>query len=369
MTFGRRRMAVDRRQALALLGAAVSSACAAACDPAKPPLAAPNVAPGAEPPLELDPIVGIVPAAGLKWLIEARARELLASPALIPAVALLLPEARFDAFAMHYGGVDLREVKDLAVAAYPEATLALARVPIEPGRVEAAFSARAVTVEGRAASRGVTRLWGSVGQDREQIAIFGRDAVGLEHGHLGPLRAAIYFAERRLARAAPALAAEPLNEAARAIGSAPLRAFAPGPFEERLVAGPRRAPESHDGRSLAAVWPAMLDGAARPGPSNGAAAGNDAPAERSSSALRLALLLTGAWGSDAAAAGQRLKAAFDVLASDPLGRLSGVDHPLEAARVTTADGALRLDVTLDAMALARGLYNATTATIGEVMAY
>jgi hypothetical protein len=344
--------ALGRREALALLGAALSAACGAG---SQPPAASASPSEN-DPPLEIDPVVRIVPAAALRWLIEARPRELLANPALIPAIALLVPEARFNAFAAGHGGVDLRQVQELVIAAYPESTLAVARVPVDPGRVEVAFGGRAVAVEGRAASRGVTRLWGSIGNDREQVAIFGHSAVGLERGrkaadpgeagHLAsPLRAAIYFAEKRLARAAPALAALPLAEAAQKLGSAPLRAFAPGPFE--------------------GAWAKGLGGLLGATTAVAAGAWPTAPA----TAVRVEVVLTGAWGSDAEAAGQRLKAAFDVLASDPLGRLSRVDHPLDGPRVSAAPGELRLAVTLDAIALARGLNDVTSATVAEVMAY
>jgi hypothetical protein len=308
-------------------------------------------APPLEPSLHLEPIVDIVPAAGLTWLVEARLREVLANPDLIPAVALLVPESGFDSFAAHHGGIDLRETTEFVVASYPEALLALAQVPLDPGRVEAAFTARALTVEGRASNHGVTRLWGSVGGGREQVAIFGRQAVALEHGHLGPLRAAVYFSEGLLSRALPALAAEPLADAAKRIGSAPLRAFAPGPFEGAWGKGLGGLLQASTAVAMAA-WPASVGG----------------PTDRTS-AVRLRLLLMGGWGADAPAAAQRFKAAFDLLANDPLGRLTGVAHPLSPPEVAPEEGALRLEVTLDALALARGLHDVTTATVNELMAH
>jgi len=82
---------MTRREALALLGVLA----AAGCGPHA--VAAPEVPHG--PSLALDPLVDLAPAAGLVWLIDARAQELLASPVLAPGVALVLPPARFDAFA------------------------------------------------------------------------------------------------------------------------------------------------------------------------------------------------------------------------------------------------------------------------------
>ena len=162
---------VGRREALALMAALP----AAACGGKTPAPAAPS-----GPALKLDPLVDLVPAPGLVWVAEARPKELLASPGIAEAVALVVPPARFDLFAERNGGVDLRRIESLVIASYASTTLSLARTPLRTGRVEAAFAARAGAVEGRAVEGGVTRLWGSVGPDREQIALFGADAVGLD---------------------------------------------------------------------------------------------------------------------------------------------------------------------------------------------
>jgi hypothetical protein len=200
-----------RRDVLgALLGAIGSAACGARRLDAGPGELGEL---SAEPRLKLDPIVDLVPAGGLVWLVEARPRELLADPVLGAAVATLAPSERFETFARRHGQVDLREADEVAVAGTAggrPAILALARVHVEPGRVEAAFTARATDVEGRAVERGVTRFWGTVGEEREQVALFGHQAVGIERGGLGPLQAAVYFAEGRLKRSLPALSTQPL---------------------------------------------------------------------------------------------------------------------------------------------------------------
>ncbi len=286
-----------------------------------------------------------MPAAGLVWLVDARLRDLFASGALIPAIALVLPPSRLDAFARRHGGIDLRSATELALAGYPEVTLAVARVVLDPARVEGAFAARAVAVEGRAAEGGVVRTWGTVGSSRQQIAILGREAIALEQGRFGPLRAAEYFAQGRLKRAKPALQADPLARTAALLGDAPLRAFAPGPFEGALARGL--------GGLLAAAT---------------AVGGTATPVDCDpGGALAVRLVVTGAWRDDATAAAERLRAAFDVLASDPLGRLLGVDRPVEAPRVSGNADALSLDVTVDALALGKGLRDATGATVEEVM--
>jgi hypothetical protein len=332
-----------RREALALLGVLAAAAC-------RPGAAARTEAAPPPPPLALDPLVDLVPAAGLAWLVELRPHELLATPALASAVSLVVPAPRFDAFAAGHGGVDLRHLACLVVAGYADATLALARGPVEPARVEAAFAARAVAVEGRAVDAGVTRLWGSVGAEREQVALFhgeSGDAVGLERGHLGPLRAAVYFAQGKLRRALPALRAEPLVHVAKLLGEAPVRAFAPGPFEGSWARGL--------GGLLGATT--AVGASLRP---------VDHPPH---GALVLQAVLLGAWGTDAPEAAERLAAAFQLLASDSLGRLLGFDHPLEEARVSGDAEALRLQLVLDPVDLAHGVQAATDARVSEIMQY
>jgi hypothetical protein len=331
----------SRREALAWLAAVLAGS---GCGGSR---GSPAESPPSEPSLLLDPIVDLVPAAALVWLVHARMRDLLMNPVLIPAVALLAPESRFDAFAQRHGGVDLRQTSDLAVASFrDDAMLGVARVVVDPRRVEAAFAARATNVEGRAVEHGVTRFWGQVGRQREQVAVFGTQAVGLESGRLGPLRAAEYFARGKLKRVKPALRVEPLAQAAAELGDAPLRAFAPGPFEGEWKAG------------LGGLLGAATSAAASLTPLS--APGNGSVAVR--------VVLTGAWGSDATAAAARLGAAFGLLAEDPLGHLTGIDRPLDGPRVAGKPDALVLDVGLDPTALARGLRDVTDAAIPEIMA-
>ena len=297
--------------------------------------------------LELGRAIDMVPAAGLVWLVEMNPRDLLSRSALGPAVAMIVPEARFDAFARRRGGLDLRRADQIVIAAYPKATLVVARVPFEPGRVDAAFVALGGAEQGRTVEHGVTRMWRNVKGEHEEVALLAGKALIVERGQLGLLRAAVYFAEGRLRRSLPVLRAEPLASAASMVGEAPLRAFAPGPFEGEWA------------RGLAGLLRATT-----------AVAFSMRPvAHPTHSALTLRILLTGAWGRDATAAGERLRSAFGVLMADPVGLLTGIDHPLEGPTVTADAGALTLDVTLDALAAARGVHSMADASIAEIMAY
>jgi hypothetical protein len=330
---------ISRRECLALLGATGIVACAAPRERPSVPVAA--IA------LQLDPLADVVSGVGLEWLIQAKPRDLLADEALAAALESVAPPALLEKFAARYGGIDLRQAREIVVAGYPEATLGLARLSVDPVRLEAAFSQRALAVEGRASEHGVTRLWGAVDGQREQIAIFGREGVAMERGRLGPLRPAVYFAQGKLRRARPALRTDPLAAVADRIGDAPLRGFVPGPFEGAVGAGL--------GGLLRATT--AVAGTATPAPAG----------QPGTPALLVRFVLGGNWGPDAPAAGERLEAAFRVLAEDPLGRLLGVDHPLEGARVSVTPDTLELDVTLDPLTLARGLRAATGASLPEIL--
>jgi hypothetical protein len=334
---------ISRRDSLALLGAAGIAACTpyrGPADPIAPPASAP-------PALRLDPLVDIVSGVGLQWLVQAKPREFLADDELAMALQSIVSPARVEAFAQRYGGVDVSQAREVVLAGYSGASLALARVSIDPARIEAAFSERAIAIEGRAVEADVVRLWGSVDGAREQIAIFGRQGVALESGRLGPLRAAVYFAQGKLHRSQPALHTEPLATVAQRIGEAPLRGFAPGPFE--------------------GAWAAGLGGLLRAATAAAGAARLSRPAVHAAPLLRARFVLAGNWGADAAAAGERFAAAFRVLAEDPVGRLLGVDRPLEPPHVSVDPTALALDVALEPFAFVHGLRAATGASLPEIL--
>jgi hypothetical protein len=242
--------------------------------------------------------------------------------------------------------VDLRKAGALAVAGFGDSTLALARVPVDPARIEAAFGEQVVAVEGRASEHGITRLWGTAHGERQQIAMLGHEAVAVEWGRFGPLQAACYFAQGRLHRARPALRSDPLSAAADRLGEAPLRGFAPGPF--------------------VGAWGAGLGGLLRAATALGAAA-RAVETPGGDPALELSVVLLGAWGDGWAGAAERLGAAFSVLSEDPFGRLTQLNRPRSGPKVTGDPAALRLAVAVDPVALARGIRDATDADVAAIM--
>ncbi|WP_394821882.1 hypothetical protein [Pendulispora albinea] len=319
---------------------------------------APNVpsAPPA-PPLHLLPTSDLAQAAGLSWLVQVRPRDLFADPQMVQAIRWLFSDARFETFARRHGGIDVRELDELTIAGYPQVTLFLAHGLVDPAKVEGAFAARATKVDGRGIDRKadplgtIVRTWGTVNGERQQLAIFGREAVGLEVGRFGPLRAAEFFAQERLKKASPALRVTPLDRAIPIVGNAPLTAFAPGPFTgeyERALGGMLRA-------ATAVALSVRIAGPASPAPDAGRLA------------VRLALL--GSFQNDDPSAAQRFAAAIHVISESALGRLCGLNDPVAGPDVHAEPDALVAELTISATSLFRGIQAATGASVDELMRY
>ncbi|WP_394831943.1 hypothetical protein LVJ94_36040 [Pendulispora rubella] len=332
---------------LALAVAAMVGCGGAPAAPPTPPL----------PPLHLQPTSDLAPAAGLSWLVEVRPRELLADPQMADAMRELFPDAKFETFARRHGGIDVRKLDELTVAAYTNTTLFLGHGVFDPTRVEGAFADRA-RVEGRGIDRKssdplgtIVRTWGAVNGERQQLAIFGHEAVGLEVGRFGPLRAAEYFAQERLKKASPALRATPLDRAAELLSVSssakpPFSAFAPGPFTGQY--------EEALGGLFRAATAAAVSVRVAPGSPDGARL-----------AVRIALL--GSFQEDGPKVTQRFAAAIHVLSESSLGRLCGLNAPISGPTVGVVPDGLVAEMTISANTLFRGLRAATGASVDELM--
>lgn len=329
-------MTLSRASAMAAL---VVAAFGCGARPPPPPAGPPPVA------LHLEPACDLAPSAGLEWIVEAKPRTVAEIPDLIPVIALVVPEARFAAFTASHGGVDVRQITDLCVAKYKGAVLSVARTPIDPQRIEKTFTDRVTHAGGRTldvSNPPVVRAWGEVNGEAQQVVTFGREVVAHEQGKPGPIRAAEAFAQGKLRRASPALRGT-LARAVELTGDAPVRAFAPGPFEGEMAQA--------------------LGGLVRASTAVGISARfAGAPAK-----IALRVVLTGAWGKDAPAAADRLAAAVHVISESPFGRLLGLHAPVAPPQIRGTDDALVVEVTIDGTALARGVHDALDAEIGEIM--
>lgn len=297
-------------------------------------------------PLHLEPACELAPSAGLAWIVDIKPRAIAEIPDLIPAIALVLPEERLRLFTAAHGGIDLRQTKDLCVARYKDALLSIVRVPLDGERVAAAFESRSAKPAPRtllAPNPRVLRMLGEFDAVPEQLIVFGNEAAALEQGKPGPLRAAEAFAFGKLKRASPALRGAALLHAVDVLGDAPVRVFAPGPFEG----------ETADG----------LGGLLRAA----TAVGGSVRWAGTGTNLAVRVVITGAWGDDASAASERLGAAAHVLSESSAGHLFGIHNPIEEPHVHVEPDALVLDATIDGAALARGIHDAVDAEVADIM--
>jgi hypothetical protein len=316
-------------------------ACGASCGSPPPP--APPPAPAQ---VHVDRACDVAPAAGLSWALAVEPRAIAEIPDLIPAIARVLPEKRMSAFAAAHGGVDPRTVEDLCVARYDGVILTIARTTFDRGRVERAFEERATRVETRAEvarDPSIVRLTGTVNGEPEKLALLGDRAIAYEQGNgRSVLRAAEAFALGKLKRARPALRSSALARASEVLGDAPVRIFAPGPFEGETAQGLG---------GLLQVTTAIAASARFAGP----------PAR-----IAVRVVLTGAF-RDLDAAAERFAAAANVLSESVAGRLFGLHDPIASPRVHVAGDALVLDATIDGDALSRGIHDALDAEVSEIM--
>lgn len=317
----------------------------AACGP--PAKTAPS-----QPPLHLAPTTDLVQAAKLVLLVDLEPRQILSHVELARSLARVIPDEKFSHFRDSNAHIDLRELEEITFASYPETQLVLARGVFDPALVEHAVDARA-TIEGRAIDRradalgSIVRTWGSVDDKRSQVALFGREVIGVESGRFGPLRSAEFFAEEKLKRASPALHAEPFASASAFVGDAPFRAFAAGPFEAPWKNGFGGLLRASTAVALS-VKPARSDAA------------------HDGDRIDVTLALFGSWGDDATAAEARLAASVDLIRQSALGQLCGLDHAVVGPTKRITPNVIAIDATFQTEPFFRGIRDATTADAFDI---
>jgi hypothetical protein len=274
-------------------------------------------------------------------MVVGRPRELARNASLAPALSLLLPRERLDAFE-HGSGVDLRNVDHGLVAGFDFATLYVVE-PNDSATMEERFRARLVSepVEARPHPE-LVRVTGLVGQTPHTLVRVESRLVAVSVGSALPARVVELFARKKLQKSPPALAGSALSTLPADLERAPLRFYAPGPFGGEWTSGARGLLSA----ALAlAVVAKPLDGGK----------------------LQVRILVTGDWersGTDGASA---LLAAWEDLAASGTGRLVGLNEPASPPRIDVQPQRLELSVELDALTLARGLRAAVEADVWEIL--
>lgn len=337
------RLDVSRRSLLAAVALA-----AAGC--AKPsPASAPAPKVDTPPPFHIGALTDLLPLAHLRWVVQAKPREIAAIPWLIPALGIVAPEPNLDRFKATTG-LDLRQIPEAAIATYADeggaSTLYLVRHTGDPKAVERLFRARLTGGEHRAVDRpDLVRVWGKIGQTPAALVVLGNDVMGFQFGGnltRGPARIAGLYATDKLRRSPTLFAGAPLRALSTRIGEAPVRAFAVGPFEGDLAQG---------ARGLLARATAVA-ATARPSGREG---------------ILAVIAVAGDFATTAEPASRALVRAWTELADSSFGHLMGIDRPLQAPLPTHGPEAVSVMVEVDPEKLAKGIAAATSDRIDEIM--
>lgn len=288
------------------------------------------------------PLTDFVPAAGVRWLVIGKPRELARIPWVATALSGLLPEERLDAYAAT-SGIELRTLPNALVAGFDFATLYMAEVHGEEPRIEERFEERLVGgAKANALHENPRTLQGVVGKTPETLLVIDRQLVAVSVGDPTPIRVAEAFAKGRLKRSPTVLAGSALRTLPSDLEQAPLRFYAPGPFEGEWA---------HAARGL--LGAALAVGAAV------------RPAEEDF--LRAELVITGNFEPSGPGASAELLAAWNDLAQSSTGHLLGLDDPESPPEISAASDRLRLEKKLRLSTLVQGLRAAVSADVREIL--
>lgn len=329
------------RWALAWLGFSIAGPMTLACSPANGPAAVPASKPAA-PPVHEGPLTDYVPAAGLRWLVVGRPRDVAKDPALREAVSLLVPDERRAVFARS-SGVELDQTPNALVGGFDQATLYMAELS-ETRRVEERFIGRLIAgPTTKQPHPRVRSTVGVVGETPEGLLALDGRLVAVSVGSTLPAKIAGLYALGRLPKSPPALEGAALSTLPVAeLERAPLRFYAPGPFLGEWARG---------ARGLLAVTVAV-----------GMAFSPTADGK-----LSATVVLSGDYRSLEGDPADVLASAWQDLAVSSLGRLLGLDRPAAEPKVAGTPESLRLSVVVDPLPLARGLRAAVMAEVWEIL--
>ncbi len=296
-------------------------------------------------PLYLGAPADYVPAAGLRWLVLARPKELLADPKLRKALARLIPQQSLDDY-MTGTGVDPVRVPAAAVAGFDYGTLYLARVGDEDALIEERFAKRLLSSKPRKHPHpDLWRTTGMVGTTPQTLVRLDRHLVAVSVGDPTPARVVEAFARRKLKKSPPALQGAALSTLPKEATDAPLVFLAPGPFSGEWMSG------AHGLLAHALAVAITL----RPlkGPNAGVG--------------RFTLYLAGDWKAVGPDSTARLVDAWDELSTSSTGALFGLDRLTAKPVVSGGDALLKLEIDADLQRLVAGLHAAVAADVGELM--
>ena len=317
--------------------AAASSICVLGCTPraAQAPAAAPPA-----PALHRGPPAEFVSAAGLRWLVLLKPRQLFANADLARAIQRIATPERFAAFAQ-VSGVDLRELPDAAIAGWPYSTMYLAELPSGvAATARARFAERLLSgALTKHAHPGLFRITGVIGQTPETLVTVDDRLLAVAVGDPVQAKVVEAYAEQRLKNSPTALRGAALASLPDLGADNAAVFYAPGPFADEWQHAANGLLESSLAIAIAAN---PID--------NGK--------------LATTICLSGAWQRSSDDAASRLSVAWKSFASSSAGRLFDLN---DQAVVTATPELLTLHVELDLEGLLRGLKASVLGDLSDIL--
>lgn len=289
------------------------------------------------------PLTGLVPAAGLNWMVVVKPKELLRDASLRQAVERLFPNARLDVFARN-SGVDLRTLETGIVADFGLGTLYLAE-GIDVRAARSAFLKRLASEPLTKALGGdVVHVTGLVGITPQSFvnASARIAAVSVNDPTLTKICAA--FALKKLQKSPSALHGAALRNLPGSLAVAPLQWYAPGPFSDEWARGAHGLLRD----TLAVAITGRVD---------------------SPGWLDVFVLLRGDYGNEPDQNVQQALATVRDLAGSALGRMLSLDDPSLAPVIVATDREISLRVRLPIERLLAGLYGVVAANVWDLLDY
>jgi hypothetical protein len=323
-------------------GALLAWSCIAiACGGRSPTAVAAPAKPVAAPALHRGPLTDYVAAAGLRWLIVGRPRELAENAAFVEALSPLFSQKRLEAFTKTTG-IDLRKTPSALAAGFDFGTLYIAETPSQNERVQALFTER--LLHGAIVQRphpSLHRVSGTIGSTPQMLVRIDRQLIAVAVGDPTPARVVEAYARRRLERSPTALRGSSLAPLPPELGREPVCFYAPGPFEGEWRSAAR----------------GLLGGATAVG-----VAARPVDGRR----LQFVIFVAGAWGSVPDAA-ERLNGAWGDLAQSALGSLLGLGAVERDPAIESTPDLLIARLELDLAPLVRGLHTAVAGDTWEIL--
>lgn len=326
-----------KRRAFLVLCLVVMTACGGA---STPPSSAPKPKPASQ--LHEGPLSDYVAAAGLRWMLIGKPRVIAGDSGLTESIDLVLPSRRLDAFAKS-SGVDLRKADSALAAGFDFGNLYMVEAPGSVKAVQARFTERLIS--GAVVKHPHPELdWvsGIVGTTPETLVRVDDRFAAVAVGSPTPARVVELFALGKLKRSpkaflGSALKSLPIGELERA----PVRFYAPGPFEGEWLRAARGLLRTSTALGLAAQ------------PAGGGR-------------IQFTVFIAGDFSDPSGDPATRLQDAWNELAGSGIGKLLGFNEPTSGPTVSGTPDLLRLDVELAAKPLATGLRAAVMAEVWEI---